>query len=266
MNTQDFWALRWFGLLWKEAVDPVKGKAKMWYRGDISFSQYGRNILSGVMDVKYLGGNTPQKTRMELDEQTRWPHSFAEYGSANPIYAPNTQPVLWCLKAWGDGASGVLPWQTIGSEDCWKTAEQTALFYPSPEGPMPSVRLKAFRQGQQLVEYLHLYQRLRKVERRRMVAWLKDQINLEGKIYKGSSLDAGTRQFDANAAIPLWRATQQIGAAVSAEVCRTGLGKSPCDPVRRFSGKDALPDIGYTAVGPAVPPRQPDCRNLYSQP
>lgn len=118
VNTQDFWALRWYGLLWHLAVEQVRGNAKMWFRGDISYSQFGRNILWAVMDVEYFGGNNPQKTRMKHDEQVLAGKSyFAEYGSANKIETSNIQPNMWCLSAWSRGAAGVLPWQTIGGEE-----------------------------------------------------------------------------------------------------------------------------------------------------
>ena len=101
----------------------------MWYRGDISYSQFGRNILWGIMDIEYLGGNNTQKTRMKHDEQRLFGESyFAEYGSANKIDEPNTQPALWCLSAWAKGAFGVLPWQTIGSNKSWIKAVQCHLF------------------------------------------------------------------------------------------------------------------------------------------
>ena len=64
------------------------------------------------------------------------------------------------LDAWTLGVDGVLPWQTVGSGDSWKTADDLSLFYPArgTDGPLPSVRLKAFRRGQQDVEYLTLLQ------------------------------------------------------------------------------------------------------------
>ncbi|MCA1794898.1 MAG: hypothetical protein LC660_13710 [Desulfobacteraceae bacterium] len=60
----------------------------------------------------------------------RRPFYFAEYGSANKIAASNTGTAVWCLDAWFRGASGVLPWNTIGTKKSLEQAEQTALFYP----------------------------------------------------------------------------------------------------------------------------------------
>jgi len=135
MNTQDFWALRWFGLLWKSAVEPVKGDAKVWYRGDISYSQYERDLLKGIIDIEYLGGNNSQKMRMKKDDFLTHKSYFAEYGTANSVDDSNLQPLLWSLVAWANGATGVLPWQTIGDEDAWINGKATSLFLPWGKRP-----------------------------------------------------------------------------------------------------------------------------------
>ncbi len=258
VNTQDFWALRWYGLLWQSAVQPVKGEAQMWYRGDISFSQFGRNILWGIADVEYFGGNDAQKTRMKHDQQILHGEPyFAEYGTANKIEASNLQPLLWCLSAWSKGAMGVLPWQTIGTEKSWVDATQTALFYPHPAGPKPSVRLKAFTRGQQDVEYLEILCNVLKVPKYVVVKWLKEQINLEEKYYKTDSTDAGTAEFKDVTPIDLWKLRYRIGEFLSK--------KAP--PYRRALveweqpkwNPETLPDIGYVRVAPQIESYKPDC-------
>ena len=89
-----------------------------------------------------------------------------EYGGTNPVEGSNVQPVGWCLDAWSLGADGVLPWQTVGNGESWSKADELALFYPAARrterrGRVPSVRLKAYRRGQQDVEYLTLWSRQR---------------------------------------------------------------------------------------------------------
>jgi len=258
MNTQDFWALRWYGILWHSAVDPVKGDAKMWYRGDISFSQYGRNMLCGVMDVEYLGGNNPQKTRMKHDEQILWGKSnFAEYGTANRIEMPNTQPTVWCLSAWSKGAIGVLPWQTIGGKNCWKIAEQTALFYPHSSGPKPSVRLKAFTRGQQDVEYLSLLCDVFRLPRYSVVGWLSKMTDLEGSIYNSYEADAGTVRFEKVNSMVLWKIRYCIGKMVSDKAPAYRRALLDFDTTKRDMRR--LPDIGYVPVAPQVDRYKPEC-------
>jgi hypothetical protein len=250
--------LRWYDLLWHAAAQPVKGDAQLWYRGDISFSQFGRNILWGIADVEYFGGNDAQKTRMKHDQQILHGDTyFAEYGTANKIEASNLQPVLRCLSAWSKGAMGVLPWQTIGNEKSWVNVTQTALFYPHPSGPQPSVRLKAFTRGQQDVEYLEILCNVLKVPKYVIVMWLKEQISLKENYYKTDSTDAGTVDFSDVTAIDLWKLRYRIGEFLSK--------KAP--PYRRALvewkqpkwNPETLPDIGYVPVAPPVVSYKPDC-------
>ena len=265
MNTQDFWALRWYGILWQSSVSPVRGKINMWFRADVSFSQFQRNILWDVLDIEYIGGNTAQKTRMKLDQQrTTDSGYFAEYGTANAIGASNFQPVLWCLSAWAKGASGVLPWQTIGSDSCWKKGEQTALFYPNESGPLPSVRLKAFTRGQQDVEYLTMLSKELNVPQNSVSKWLKSQIVIKERIQTSYPGDAGTYVFEKAAPAAIWKLRYRIGRFLSE--------KAP--PYRRALvaykqpkwDTENLPNIGYVGIAPHVDSIRPVCDRFRPAP
>jgi hypothetical protein len=164
--------------------------------------------------------------------------------------------VLWCLSAWSKGACGVLPWQTIGSGNCWREAEQTALFYPLPGGPMPSVRLKAFRRGQQDVEYLTLLSHYG-WSGHSVAAWLGEQISLQDSYYRGDTHESLTVGCGGISPMDLWKIRYRIGEFLSE--------KSP--PYRRALVKreqpkwdpKRLPDIGYVSVAPRVDSYRPDC-------
>ena len=258
VHTQDFWAVRWFGLLWRQAVEAAAGDAKLWYRADISWGQYGRNLLWGVTDIEYIGGNNAQKTRMKQDEfMLSRKAYFAEYGTANRVDQPNTQPALWCLAAWAKGATGVLPWQTIGSKDAWKKAEQTALFYPHPEGPVPSVRLKAFSRGQQDVEYLQLLSDSVKAPRHAVAGWLKTHLALGENYYKLDPEDAGTAEYKGVSAPDLWKLRQRVGAFLSARA--PPYRRSIVEPAQPQLNPDRMPDIGYVSPAPVVESYKPVC-------
>jgi hypothetical protein len=264
VNTQDFWALRWYGILWHMATDPVKGNAKMDYRGDISYSQFGRNMLWGIIDTEYIGGNTAQKTRMKHDEQILWGNgAVAEYGTASKVEESNTQPVLWCLSAWANGATGVLPWQTIGSKNCWKKAEQTALFYPHPEGPKPSVRLKAFTRGQQDTEYLTLLCDVYGIPRFAATEWIEKIAGAQGKIRKAFAGDAGTVTYDRGTPAELWQLRTAVGKMLSdkAPAYRREIKQ---EISLNVTGR--LPDIGYVTVSPKIEPCKPEGEGFKSIP
>ncbi len=258
VNTQDFWALRWYGHLWHLAVEPVRMDAQMAYRSDISYTQFSRNILWGITDVEYLGGINAQKLRMKHDEQILHRKvPFAEYGTANRIGKSNTQPVLWCLSAWLNGADGILPWQTIGGKDCWQIAQETALFYPHPKGPKPSVRLKAFTRGQQDVEYLALFADIYEKSRAALKEWAETMIRLKREIRKISGDDAGTSVFEETDAAALWKLRYCVGKMLS-EKGPVYKRKIVSDEMSQWNVKD-IPDIGYVPVAPNVKAFQPVC-------
>jgi len=257
VNTQDFWALRWYGVLWHEAVDPVRGRAKMWYRGDVSRTNCGRDLFWGVMDLECLGGSNAQKVRMKHDEQVLWSRSyFTEYGSANDPAGANLQPVLWCLKAWSDGAIGVLPWQTIGSQANLAKGSRTGLFIPHGGGIVPSVRLKCFRRGQQDTEYLTLLGDAYRQPPYAVAGGMRRMVDTRGEVHKTYEADAGTIRFARTSPTALWRLRTSVAAMVSA--------KRP--PYRRCvrpmpspeTDMSRLPDVGYVRAAPKLPPSAPE--------
>ncbi len=256
VNTQDFWALRWFGLLWKSAVEPVKGNAKVWYRGDISYIQYERDLLKGVIDIEYIGGNNAQKLRMKKDESLYHKSYFAEYGTANAIDDSNLQPVLWSLFAWSKGATGVLPWQTIGDEGTWIQGKATSLFYPDKNGSIPSVRLKAFRRGQQDVEYLSILKMIFNIPQDCIRTWLMDILDGESTVVKNSFSDAGTIRFNAIGPIDLWKMRCVLGEAISK--CAPFYKRSIVERSLSTFDMTQIPDLGYVSPKPDVISCVPD--------
>ncbi len=164
-NFQDFWALRWFGEAFHEGVVGALGSggtgAKLCFRGDISRPQWQRDSLDHVLDYNVVNGRAfRQYHRLVIDRKQQFGQIVLDYGSANAVEESNMQPVGWCLDSWTLSTDGVIPWQTIGNEGSWKRADRLSLFYPGhvvgQDEPVPSIRLKAFRRGQQDAEYLTL--------------------------------------------------------------------------------------------------------------
>jgi hypothetical protein len=250
--TQDFWALRWYGALFHQAVDPVKGDAKFWYRCDVSRTEFEREMLWGVQDIEVMGGANPQKVRMKRDEKVLWGDTyFTEYGSANDPADANTQPLAWSLATWSDGADGVLPWQTIGSKASWGKGEKTCLFYPSPGGPAPSVRLKAFRAGQQIIEYLTMLGDAYGQPHFAIAGGVGRLVDLRSNVVKTHADDAGTVRFKASDPAALWELRMRVGRMLDAKRpqykrCVKPMPSPPTDMTR-------LPDVGYVSVGPIAP-------------
>jgi hypothetical protein len=129
-----------------------------------------------------------------------------EYASSNAVTASNLYPLCWCLDAWALGCDGVLPWQTVGNADSWKKGDELSLFYP---GPIPSIRLKAYRRGQQDVEYLTLLSQVLKEPR-----WALSRSIREAQPLVASG-EAGGRDYGRVLPQDVWKLRAQIGSALS---------------------------------------------------
>ena len=219
---QDFWALRYFGLAFHEGVAKVPGRAKLAFRCDISRPQWQRDSLDGLLDYNVVGGAFRPYRRMVLDRKAAQGQVVVEYGSANAIEASNLQAVAWSLDSWSLGSDGVLPWQTVGNAESWMKADTLSLFYPgrggSERGPIPSIRLKAFRRGQQDVEYLTLLSQATGQPRWSVGEQARASLSLSGE-RKGSGLaaveDAGVIQYERMTPLALWTFRTKLGLALS---------------------------------------------------
>jgi hypothetical protein len=193
---QDYWALWWFGDAFHEGVAragrekgdsprlcddhagmvPASGpfrqmgtvpffparRPQMLYRCDISRPQWQRDLFDQVLNYNVVGGGAfRQYHRLVIDRKRAFRQTVLDYGSTNAIEQSNTQPVGWCIDSWTRESDGVVPWQTIGNDGSWRPADTLALFYPGgPAGldrPVPSIRLKAYRRGQQDAELFRMF-------------------------------------------------------------------------------------------------------------
>jgi hypothetical protein len=170
-NFQDYIALRYFGLAFRDGLEASRvakaeggiGKGdfpRVVFRADISRPQWQRDTLDEMLKFNVVGnGAFKEYESLVLDRKFRFGHDVVVYGGNNPIGKSNATAVAWSWDAWSSGADGILPWQTIGTENSWKQADELSLFYPSVDpklaGPIPSIRLKAYCYGQQDVEVLN---------------------------------------------------------------------------------------------------------------
>ena len=217
-NTQDFWALRWFAAAFHEGVNRVNGGAKLAFRADISRPQWQRDLLDGLLDYNVVGGAMRPYRRIVLDRKQAQGQVVVEYGTANAIEGSNMQGVGWCLDAWSLGIDGVLPWQTIGRAESWTKADPLALFYPSRRGgePSPSIRLKAYRRGQQDVEYLTLLGQATGEPRWALGLRVREELKLVGERTTSGGEDAGRVDYDRLRPVDEWALRQRLGEALSA--------------------------------------------------
>ncbi len=246
-NFQDFWALRYFGEAFHEGIAKARFPGlppRLLYRCDISRPQWQRDVLDPVLNYNVVnGGAFREHHRLVMDRKERFGQIVLDYGSTNAIEQSNMQPVGWCIDSWCLGSDGVIPWQTIGTRESWEKADPLALFYPgnppwlslSPANqaadgpkpgnptvtspPIPSIRLKAYRRGQQDVEYLVLLTEMLKEPRWAVGQSVRRWLRLEGQqratgVARGE--DAGRIEYARLLPEQVWSLRVRLGRALSA--------------------------------------------------
>jgi hypothetical protein len=252
---QDYWALHYFARAFHDGINQAgdagsglnfvssvesrpssssssfSSGPRLVFRADISRPQWRRDSLDGLLDCHVVSSAMRVYPRLVFERKRRFGEIVFEYGSTNPIEQSNVQPVAWCLDAWSLGADGIIPWQTIGTEESWERADELALFYPvrrlssrskpaprSSEAPVPSVRLKAYRRGQQDVEYLELWSRLHDEPRWAVGQQVRAAMKLVGTL-QGTGVtggeDAGRIDYGRLGPGDLWSLRTEIGEALS---------------------------------------------------
>jgi hypothetical protein len=247
VNTQDFWALRRFG---REFLAATGGASNLVFRCDISRPEWQRDLLDGICGEEVVSGALRAYRDRILARQARYGQRVLLYGSPNPIGTPNLQCSAWCLDAWCLGADGVVPWNTIGTSGSWTEPDATCLFYPTEKGPLPSLRLKAFCHGQQMVEYLVIFTQLSGHDRQSVAEALHRELRLDGLLRKTSDDDAGTMRYDLLTPESLERVRIRLGSWIAAQKPadrRSWTNQRPFGPI------DTRPDGSFfvSGCGPA---------------
>jgi hypothetical protein len=218
VNTQDFWALRWFGKAFHEGVRAAGATANPAFRCDISRPEWQRDILDGILNVNVCGAFYQYHQRV-LEKKHMNGQMVFVYGTTNPVDQPNTQPAAWCVDSWARGLDGVLPWQTIGNDESWIRGDPLSLFYPgAPLGqtaPVASIRLKAYRRGQQDTEYFTLLQQSLDLPRWVIGDLILQELGLVPQFSQGSPEDAGGIGFEDLSPFDLWRLRVRTGQMLS---------------------------------------------------
>ena len=221
---QDFWALRYFASAFAEGVAGARagrpGVAKLAFRADVSRPEWQRDSLDGLLDYNVVGGAFRDRTRLLLDRKRQEGQFALEYGTTNGVAESNVMAAAWCVDVWSLGLDGVIPWQTVGRAESWDRGDELALLYPGRkpgEGPSPSIRLKAFRRGQQDVEYLALLAKVEGEPRWAIGPKGRDALKLAGERTGAGveAADAGSIRYDRLRPRDLWALRHRVGQALS---------------------------------------------------
>jgi hypothetical protein len=198
----DYRALRFYGDLTDKgrAAEP---EIPIHYRVDISRPEFCRGQF-GRRDDLWVVSSWAFKhyrrlvtDRIEEDELKAW-----VYGTSNHVHETNRNIQAWALDAWKDGATGIVPWQTVDkSGKAMTEADQLGLFIFDKDDAgkqviRHSLRLKAFREAQQLIEYLHLLKQKRGWTQEQMQQFIAHYVPLDAAVNKVNEEDAGTTSYD----------------------------------------------------------------------
>lgn len=215
----DYRALQFYG----ELTDQGKQKSSevpVSYRVDISRPEYCRGQLSQRDDLWVVSSWAFEHyrrlvtDRMERDGLRVW-----IYGTSNHVHETNRNILGWALDAWQHGATGLVPWQTVNKTGSAMTeADQLGLFiFDKDEAGKTvirhSMRLKAYREVQQCIEYLNLLQQKRSWSHEQMRQFVGHYTILNAQVSKVNEEDAGTTaygQLSANAYEKLRRAAADL--------------------------------------------------------
>ena len=154
-------------------------------------------------------GNLREFRRLKDDQDLSYirqpsgrPRTWWVYGGT---CRPSDLPVAnraWAIDTFLAGFDGLLPWLAYGGDEAWDSVEaaENAVFYPAAkrwdyDGCYGSLRMKAFRDGQQDAEYLRLLCQHKGVTRRELAAALGKLLGPAGVIHKGSAGEAETFSY-----------------------------------------------------------------------
>jgi hypothetical protein len=197
-HRDDVRAISFLAWLTRRGLEKHPG-APIILRTDISRVDWIRDLLAGQIDLNCVSRRLYEKNRYLLDDRRRFGSSFWNYASTNHPRETNVAMRAWCWKAWLHGADGIVPWNAVRGAESWERAEPLTVFYPAAkfgrDEPFVSMRLKAFRRGQQDIEYLALLAKRKGWDRETIAAAVSDALDLSSESVTEWDEDAGIIRF-----------------------------------------------------------------------
>ena len=168
-------------------------------RTDISRVEWIRDLLAGQIDLNCISRRFLDKNRYLMDDRSRFGRSYWNYASTNHPRETNVSMRVWCWRVWTAGGDGLLPWNAVSGMQAWERAEPLTVFYPARKfgktEPFASLRLKAYRRGQQDVEYLVLLASKKGWDREAVSRAIAGALDLSGDVLQKFEEDAGAISF-----------------------------------------------------------------------
>jgi hypothetical protein len=195
----DYRALAFYGGLVRSAKG-TRCPIKLDYRIDISRPEFTRAALDGGADLWVVGqGAYTRYRRLVQDHARRFGERVWVYGSNNPVERTNRETQAWVLAAFRDGATGVVPWQTIVGAGALTTADQLGIFILDGKGAevavRHSLRLNAYCRAEQDIEYLCLMRDRLGMTPGQVARVIDHYLDLSGTHERRSEDDAGSSRY-----------------------------------------------------------------------
>ena len=153
-----------------------------------------------------------------MDNRNRFGRTYWNYATTNHPRETNAGMRAWCWRAWTTGADAIVPWNTVRGMEAWDRAEPLTVFYPGRKfglnEPFESLRLKAFRRGQQDVEYMILLARKKGWDREAVARAVMQALDLSEETLRKYDEDAGAVRFDRVSDMQLDQLRLRVAAAV----------------------------------------------------
>jgi hypothetical protein len=182
----DFAALAFFGRLYRSSYVHPLGWAhrQLEFRIDISRPTHQRNWLDGVVDLNVVPDQLYSQRRLIAQRRSTFGERYWDYHMP-PSFGPDRAGwASWAVRAYAWGAVGTLPWQTVGNDGDLDKLDATALIYPparfGADAPLPSLRLKAWREGLQDAELLRQLRSEQKWNDAQLRAFIGQVCGLDG--------------------------------------------------------------------------------------
>jgi hypothetical protein len=141
------------------------------------------------------------------------------YASSNHPRDTNVTLRAWAWRVWLNGGDGLLPWLATRTQGAWEKAQPLTVFYGGEKfgrmEPFASLRLKAYRRGQQDMEYLNLLARSRGWSREILSRAVRDALDLSGDVEERFEEDAGTMRFQNIRDADLETVRRRVAAALA---------------------------------------------------
>ncbi|MEA1996809.1 MAG: hypothetical protein U9N45_04195, partial [Gemmatimonadota bacterium] len=194
----DFKALAFFGRLFMKAAGGVRD-LNFLYRLDMSRPHLQFGLFDGIKSVTYSSPMFYEKNMYLRSRMEKYGEEIRNYGRFNNLEDTNLTTTAWPLKVYLNHGSGLLPWQTIGSDRSFESFQNTAVLYPGVrfgiQGPLASLRLKAARLGTENVVLLDMLARRRFWTREQAALAVAEHVSLGGGTETEFFDDAGGISF-----------------------------------------------------------------------